>query len=69
MKKDKRICEELELIRKEKFLNQEEMAKLMGVTKVTYNRLEKGYKDVSLKTIEKISKLTGHGYSYIKEHL
>ena len=30
---------------------------------------EKGYKDLSLLTIEKISKLTGHGYSYIKEHL
>lgn len=69
MKKGKRICEELELMRKEKFLNQEQMAELMGVTKVTYNRLEKGCKDVSLKTIEKISKLTGHGYSYIKEHL
>ena len=40
-------------MRKEKFLNQEQMAELMGVTKVTYNRLEKGCKDVSLKTIEK----------------
>lgn len=69
MKKQKRICEELKEIRCSKFLNQEQMAELLCVSKLTYNRLEKGYKDVSLKTIEKVSKLTGHGYSYIKEHL
>ena len=69
MKKQKRICEELKEIRCSKFLNQDQMAKLLGVSKVTYNRLEKGYRDVSLLTLEKISKLTGHGYQYIKEHL
>lgn len=69
MKKGKRICEELKQLRHEKFLTQDQMAQELGVTKVTYNHIEKGYKDLSLKTIEKISKYTGHGYSYIKEHL
>lgn len=64
-----KICEELKQMRKEKFFNQMQMAETMGVSMLTYIRIEKGHKDLSLKTIEKISKITGHGYQYIKEHL
>lgn len=64
-----RICEELEQYRKERFMNQQEMADLLGVSMLTYNHIEHGSTKLSLKTIEKISKLLNKGYTYIKEHL
>ena len=66
---EQRICETLQQFRKEHFYNQSQMAEAMGVSLLTYIHIEKGSKNLSLKTIEKISKLTGFGYSYIKEHL
>ena len=64
-----KVCEELKKIRLSKFLSQKTMAKELGVSIATYNAIEKGSTNISLKTIEKISKLTNHTYKYIKEHL
>ena len=64
-----KICEELKKIRLSKFLSQKNMAKELGVSTATYNAIENGSTKITLKTIEKISKLTKHTYKYIKEHL
>lgn len=39
--------------------NQKEMAEFLGITIATYNHIENGHKNLTFKTIQKISDRTG----------
>lgn len=45
--------------RKDKELTQEEFAKILGITKATVSRYEKGTRKVAIERLAEVSRLTG----------
>ena len=52
----------LKQLRKEKGLTQEELAKKVGVGQSYINKLEKGFKNPALDTLQRIGKVLGVDY-------
>lgn len=50
-------------------LTQKQMAEEIGICKVTYNRIENGYKNIGLQVIEKLHQFTGLSYEEIRNNL
>ena len=55
----------LKLLRKKKNLSQEELGKLVGVTKMTISRWEKGGSDIDINNLKKLSQYFGVSIDYI----
>ncbi len=55
----RRVGELIRETRKAKGLTQKEMGEIMGITEATYGRYESGDANLSLETIENVSKALG----------
>ena len=49
----------LKITREKRFISQDELAKISGVSRVTINRLEKGQQKPRFKTIRRLAKALG----------
>ena len=58
-------CERLKCLRKERSLNQEDVAKILGITKQAYGRYENGTRKLSIDDLVKLCKFYDVSSDYI----
>lgn len=66
---EKLICDRLKQYRMDHNLTQHEMAKVLGVSIGTYNALEKGRKNVTTGTVDKIATLLKITVKKVRDNL